>query len=231
MKTQTVAYEVDGTRFEGLAMWDDEDAGPRPGVLVAPTVMGRTTFEEGKAEALARLGYVGLALDIYGIDVRPTEMDEARRHMDALNADRRLIAARMAAALAALRGLDGVDATRTAAIGFCFGGKCVLDLARTGSDVLGVATFHGLFDPPAIPVADRITARVLALHGWDDELAKPEEVIAFAAEMTEKQAVWELDAYGHTGHGFTAEHRPQMYRPLADQRSWTRLGDFLAELF
>ncbi|WP_419827234.1 dienelactone hydrolase family protein [Sphingomonas sp.] len=231
MRTQTVAYEVDGTRFEGLAVWDDEDTGARPGVLVAPTVMGRTAFEEGKAEALARLGYVGLALDIYGVGVRPTEMDEARRHMDSLNADRRLIAARMAAALAALRGLDGVDAARTAAIGFCFGGKCVLDLARSGSDLLGVATFHGLFDPPGISVADRITAKVLALHGWDDPLAKPEDVIALAQELTDKGAIWELDAYGHSEHGFTARHRPQMYRPLADARSWTRLTGFLAELF
>jgi dienelactone hydrolase len=130
-----------------------------------------------------------------------------------------------------MRALDVVDAGRTAAIGFCFGGKCVLDLARQGSDVLGVAAFHGIFDPPAIPVADRITAKVLALHGWDDDLARPEDVIAFAKEMTEKGAAWELDAYGHTEHGFTAKHRPQMYRPLADQRSWARLRDFLWELF
>jgi dienelactone hydrolase len=229
--TRAVGYEVDGRAYEALAAWDDDDAGPRPGVLVAPTVMGRTAFEEERAEALAELGYVGFALDIYGADVRPAEMDEARGHMGALNADRALIATRMTAALTALRGLDEVEAARTAAIGYCFGGKCVLDLARTGSDVAGVATFHGLFDPPGVPVADRIPAKVLALHGWDDPLAKPEAMLALAAELTAKGAVWELDAYGHTEHGFTMPHRPQMHRPLADARSWARLKAFLRELF
>ncbi len=229
--TSTIAYEIGGTAFESLAVWDDAIAGPRPAVLIAPTFMGRTGFEEEKAARLAALGYVGVAMDLYGVDTRPTTMEDAAAAMGVLNDDRALLAARMAGTLGQMRRLAPVDATRTAAIGFCFGGKCVLDLARTGADIAGVATFHGIFDAPAMPGAARITAKVLALHGWDDPLAKPDDVVAFAAEMTAKAASWELVAYGHTEHGFTARHRPQMYRPEADARSWDRLAAFLAEVF
>ena len=231
ISTRTVAYQDGGTAFESLAVWDDAVAGPRPAVLIAPTFMGRTAFEEEKAARLAALGYVGFAMDLYGVDVRPATMDAAAAAMAALDDDRALLATRMTATLEQLRRLEPVDAARTAAIGFCFGGKCVLDLARTGAEVAGVATFHGIFDAPPTPGAARIAARILALHGWDDPLAKPADVLAFATEMTARAASWELVAYGHTEHGFTAKHRPQMYRPEADARSWARLVAFLAEVF
>ncbi len=103
--------------------------------------------------------------------------------------------------------------------------------ARTGAEVKGVVTFHGLFDPPPFETAAAIPARVLALHGWDDPLARPEAVIAFAAEMTAKTRDWQLHAFGHTEHGFTAKHRPQAYRPDADRRAWQALENFLNEIF
>ena len=227
----TVAYEIGGKAYESLAVWDDAVAGARPAVLVAPTFMGRTAFEDGKAEAIAALGYVGFAMDVFGVDARPSSLDEAKAAMGALNGDRAKLATVMTATHEQMRRLAPVAADRTAAIGFCFGGKCVLDLARTGADLAGVATFHGIFDAPPQPGADRIVAKVLALHGWDDPLAKPEDVIAFAAEMTAKAASWELVAYGHTEHGFTNRGRPQMYRAQADARSWARLEGFLGELF
>jgi dienelactone hydrolase len=228
---QPVRYECGGKSYESLAIWDDIASGARPAVLVAPTFMGRSAFEEGKAEALAALGYVGVAVDIFGVEVRPQSLDEAAEAMKAVNADRAGLAAMMQAALAAACGLDVVDDARLAAIGFCFGGKCVLDLARTGADVTGVVTFHGIFDAPGIPTADTIPAKVLALHGWDDPLAKPDDVIAFAVEMTAKKADWQLHAYGHTEHGFTNPGRPQMYRPDADRRSWQAMRNFLEEIF
>jgi dienelactone hydrolase len=228
---QAVRYECGGKTYESLAVWDDAASGRRPAVLVTPTFMGRTAFEESKAEALAALGYVGFAVDILGVDVRPQSFDEAGAAMQAVNADRAGLAAMMRAALADVRGLEPVDAAKVAAIGFCFGGKCVLDLARSGADVAGVVAFHGLFDAPAIPTAETISAKVLALHGWDDPLAKPEEVVAFAAEMTAKKADWQLHAYGHAEHGFTNYNRPQMYRPDADRRSWQAMRNFLEELF
>jgi dienelactone hydrolase len=226
-----VRYEVGGRDYESLAVWEEDGPAKRPAVLVAPTFMGRSAFEEGKAETLAALGLVGFVIDIFGTHVKPTNAEGATAAMQALNDDRRALAAMMTAALDQARGLDVVDAAKVAAIGFCFGGKCALDLARTGADLKGVATFHGIFDKPPFETAAAIPAKVLALHGWDDPLAKPDDVVAFAAEMTEKKADWQLHAYGHTEHGFTARHRPQMYRPDADRRSWQALENFLGELF
>lgn len=231
IEKQTVRYEVGGVAFEGVAMWDGAVSGPRPAVLVAPTFMDRSAFEEGKAEKLAALGYVGFAIDLFGVDVQPTNFDEAAAAMTVLNADRHALAARMLAALEQVRVLDATDAARVAAIGYCFGGKCVLDLARTGVDVKGVIAFHGLFDAPPFETAATIGAKVLALHGWDDPLAKPEAVIAFAAEMTAKKADWQLHAYGHTQHGFTNYNRREMYQPDADRRSWQAMENFLSEIF
>jgi len=229
--TKAVSYEADDLACEAYVAWEDAGQGPRPGVLVSPTVMGRSTFEEDKARRLAELGYVGFAIDIYGRAERPESMGAARPLMDALNADRRLLQVRMAAALAALRRLPQVDESRTAAIGYCFGGKCVLDLARTGADIAGVASFHGLFEAPPFPTAARIGAKVLALHGWDDPLAPPDKVLSLAEELTAAGADWQLHAYGHTAHGFTNPARETMYRPDADRRSWRALRNFLDELF
>jgi dienelactone hydrolase len=231
IQRKTVRYEIDGKAFESLAVWDDANPGARPGVLIAPTFMGRTAFEDDKAETLAEKGYVGFSIDIFGIDVRPANFDEAGAAMKLLNDNRAIVAQRMTAALEQIRTLDIVYDSQIATIGFCFGGKCALDLARTGADVKGVVTFHGIFDKPDFEVADRYPAKILALHGWDDPLAKPEDVIGFAAEMTEKAADWQLQAYGHTEHGFTNYNREDMYREAADRRSWQALQNFLGELF
>jgi dienelactone hydrolase len=228
---QPVRYDVDGRGYESLAVWDNAITGKRPVVLVAPTFMGRSAFEEAKAEKLAAIGYAALAVDIFGVDVTPANYDEAGAAMQAVNGDRAGLAAMMQAALGAAIGLDVTDASKVAAIGFCFGGKCVLDLARQGADLKGVVTFHGIFDQPGIPVAGTIPAKILALHGWDDPLAKPDDVIAFAQEMTEKKADWQLHAYGQTEHGFTNNRRPEMYREAADRRSWQAMANFLAEVF
>jgi dienelactone hydrolase len=228
---QTVRYTVDGTTFEVIAVWDGAVSGKRPAVLIAPTFMDRSPFEIDKAEKIAALGYVGFAIDLFGVDIQPTSFEEAGKAMTALNSNRKALAARMLAALERARALEVTDSDKVAAIGFCFGGKCVLDLARTGADVLGVATFHGIFDAPPFATAAAIPAKILALHGWDDPLAKPEDVIAFAAEMTEKKADWQLHAYGHAEHGFTNYNRPEMYRPAADRRSWQAMEAFLAEVF
>ncbi len=228
---QPVRYDAGGRTYESLAIWDDAVAGARPAVLIAPSFMGRSAFEEEKAEKLAALGYVAFAIDIYGVDVRPTTYEEAGAAMQVVNGDRAGLAAMMTAALEQARALDVVDAGRVAAIGFCFGGKCVLDLARTGVDVKGVVSLHGLFDQPGIPVADIISAKLLVLHGWDDPLAKPEDVIALATELTARKADWQLHAYGHAQHGFTNYRRAQMYEPKADRRAWRALENFLEEVF
>jgi len=220
-----------GLTFEALATWDDISPAPRPIVLVAGTFMGRTAFEEQKARALAELGYVAVAIDLYGLGNWPADMDAARAAMAALDADRTALRHRLLAALDAARMADApVDPARVAAIGFCFGGKCVLDLARSGADVAGVVSFHGLYDAPPFDHGD-IGTRILVLHGWNDPLAPPEAVLGLAKELTDAGADWQIHAYGHAVHAFTNPAREGMYSPLADARSWLAMRNFLDELF
>jgi len=227
---QPVRHIYGGNTFEAFATWDDASSAPRPLVLVAGTFMGRTRFEESKARSLAELGYVAVAIDLYGVDHWPAGMEQARIAMDALNADRAELKGRLRAALdAALAAGTPIDPAKIAAIGFCFGGKCVLDLARSGANVAGVVSFHGLYDAPPFPNG-AIKAKILALHGWDDPLAPPEAVLALAREMTEAGADWQVHAYGHTVHGFTNPAREGMYSPVADARSWQAMANFLGEV-
>ena len=229
--SKTIRHEQDGVTFEAYVAWDDIDATPRPTVLVAGTFMGRTGFEEEKARRLAALGYVGVAIDVYGVGHWPGDADQARAAMDALNADRALLRQRLLAAFDTARGVGGpADPTRVAAIGFCFGGKCALDLARSGADVAGVVSFHGLYDAPPC-ASGPITAKILVLHGWDDPLDPPETVLGLAKELTEAGADWQVHAYGHTVHGFTNPAREGMYSTIGDARSWRSMQNFLDELF
>lgn len=236
LRTRTITYGPPESGFEGLIACEDSLPAKKPVVLIAHTIRGRTEFEEEKACALAKAGYLGIAMDLYGggKQVRPPE--EARTLMDALNADRKLLLQRMQWALAAARQQPEADPDRVAAIGFCFGGKCVLDLARSGADVAAVASFHGLYDPPDIHWNTPIKAKVLVLHGWDDPLAPPESVVALGQELTRKGASWELIAYGHTGHAFTNPlandpARGLRYNPEANDQAWARMLGFLRNAF
>ena len=149
IQKRVVEYTDGQIRFEGLIVWDDSAAAPRPGVLVAHTIRGRTAFEESKATALAELGYVGFAIDVYGLSQQPRDDAACRAQMEELLADRPELQNRMSLSMRVLQEQSPVDDSRIAAIGFCFGGLCVLDLARTGSDLAGVVSFHGLLDAPA----------------------------------------------------------------------------------
>lgn len=231
--TRQVEYLHGDTVFEGTLAWDDDREGPRPAVAVSHTWAGRGPFECAKAEALAGLGYVGFALDLYGKGILGGSPEENAALMAPLMENRTLLQARMDAAMEVLKQQPEVDASRVAAIGFCFGGLCVLDLARAGSDVAGVASFHGLFTPPP-ETGGQISARVLCLHGYDDPMVPPEAVTALAAELTSAGADWQIHAYGHTMHAFTnpAADAPEagtVYSASADRRSWVVLQDFLHE--
>jgi dienelactone hydrolase len=229
--TRPIRYDHGGITFEAYAAWDDGNAAARPIILVAGTFMGRSDFEEKKARSLAELGYVGVAIDVYGLGNWPGEAEAARTAMDALNADRGLLRDRLLTALDAVRAMGApADPARVAAIGFCFGGKCVLDLARSGADIAGVASFHGLYDPPTLNNA-AIKAKVLVLHGWDDPLDPPETVLALAEELSAAKVDWQIHSYGHTVHAFTNPAREGMYNPDADRRSWQATRNFLDELF
>lgn len=236
METQTLEYSYGDETFEAFVAWEDEGNGPKPGVLVSHTMRGRTAFEEEKARKLASMGYVGFALDLYGKRHLGRDPAENRQLMMDLRADRPLLQSRMLEALRRLRLLPQANRSKVAAIGFCFGGMCVLDLARVGAEVAGVASFHGLLGPPGNTEGNRIKARVLVMHGWDDPLAKPDEVVALAEELTGMGADWQIHGYGNTSHAFTnpeAADREKglMYQPDADRRSWASMQAFLAELF
>ena len=236
IKTRLVEYEEGGCVMQGLLTWDTDFNEPRPAVLVAHTIAGRSDFEELRAWQLAELGYVGFAADVYGKGTRTTDIDQNRSMMQALLGDRPRLQRRMLAALTALRAQDEVDESAVAAIGFCFGGLGVLDIARTGEELAGVVSFHGLLSAPGNTADNSVAAKVLVLHGWDDPLATPDQVVELAAELTALGADWQLHGYGNTSHAFTnpAANEPESGKSFsedADRRSWAAMEDFLAELF
>lgn len=236
LQHRLIEYTDGDTILEGRLAWDDSYSAPRPGVLVSHAWRGRSDYEDGKAESLAELGYAAFALDLYGKGIRGSSVEENAALMQPFLDDRALLQRRMCLALASLREQSEVDAHRIAAIGFCFGGLCVLDLARTGEELAGVVSFHGLFAPPGNTTGNTVKARILALHGWDDPMATPDSVLSLADELTAMGADWQLHAYGNTMHAFTnpAANDPGMgtvYDAAADRRSWQAMRNFLDELF
>lgn len=233
MKTELVEYYDGDTLLEGYLAHDGAP-GKKPVILIAHAWAGRSPFECKKAEALAELGYAGFALDNYGKGVLGQSMEENSALMTPFIQDRGLLRRRLQAGLDVARSLDVADADRIAAIGFCFGGLCALDLARSGADIRGVVSFHGLFGAPEKLPKEQVKAKVLALHGYDDPMVPPDSVIALAKEMTGAGADWQIHAYGHTVHAFTHPdaNMPDnglMYNAVADRRSWTAMRNFLEE--
>jgi dienelactone hydrolase len=234
---QTLVYDGPGGPFEGVIAYDDEVEMPRPGVLVVPNVLGQKEADNVTAERLAALGYVGFACDVFGRGKRAERGPAMREHMDACLADRAQLRDRLAASLGVLQGFGHVDAGRCAAIGYCFGGLCVLDMARAGLDILGGVSFHGVYNRPDYENVRPIRAKLLVAHGWDDPLGPPDAVAALAAELTDEQADWQLHAYGNAGHAFTDASTKGSVQPgfgydeNADRRSWRAMQDLLAELF
>lgn len=222
--------------LEGFVAWDETSHDDRPGVLVSHAWGGRTEFEENKAIALAELGYVGFALDLYGKGIRGSSKEENQALMQPLLDDRALLQERMQLAVDVVQKQKFVDRKRVAAMGYCFGGLCVLDLARSGADICGVASFHGLFAKPGNTDANNIAARVLVMHGWDDPMATPDQVLQLADELSTQGADWQIHAYGNTMHAFTnpTANDPDfgtVYSESAERRSWQNLQLFLAEIF
>lgn len=231
----TFEYEIGGNTYEGFIA-RPATGGDSPLVLVAHAWGGLGDHEIEAATRLARLGYTGFAIDVYGKGKRGTTAEENTALMNPLVADRDELQARLTGSLKTGLSLEGIDTSRAAIIGYCFGGMCAFDLARTGSNIRGAVSFHGLFGAPGNQTDTKITAKVLALHGWSDPMATPEDVIAFGKEMDSKGANWQVHAYGDTFHSFTkkaANDRAngQEYSSDADRRSWRAMQNFLEEVF
>lgn len=237
MKKELHDYSDGGDTFEGYVAYDDSSSEKRPCVLVSHAWGGQSDFEREKAEKLAELGYVGFAIDVYGKGKRGTSMDENAKLMQPFMDDRKLLLKRLQIALDAAKKLPGVEPGKVAAIGFCFGGLCVLDLARSVAEgVVGVVSFHGLFAPPEIGEQKKIKSKVLILHGYDDPMATPDNMVGIAKEMSEAGADWQIHAYGNTVHAFTnpAAAMPEngiLYNEAAEKRSFKAMENFLAEIF
>ncbi len=234
LKIKNIEYFDGSTCLEGFFVYDDSRSTPMPGVLISHAWGGRDKFVCEKARKLADLGYAALALDMYGKGILGQSTDENAKLMQPFMDDRELLQRRMILALDTLKGQNPVDENKVAAMGFCFGGLCVLDLARTGADLKGVISFHGLFMPPGNTQGKQIKAKVLALHGHDDPMATVDIVLALQEELTEAGADWQLHSYGNTVHAFTNPqandpHFGTVYNASADRRSWRAMRNFLDE--
>jgi dienelactone hydrolase len=236
MSKQTpVPLEFEGESLEGVLV-GRRDGEPRPTVILIPTVMGVSDLEIGFGRQLVELGYNAFVADLFGKQFHGAERDVCFGEMTRLRGDRAALRRRLLAVLDQARGLGEVQGDSIVVAGYCFGGQCALDLARSGADIAAAVSFHGLFDPPGLP-AEKIGAKVVAFHGWDDPMVPPDKVVALAAELTEAGADWQIHAYGHVGHGFTNPKAHEIgidgvfYDKVAAERSWTSFIDLLEELF
>lgn len=189
-----------------------------------------------KAKKLAELGYVGFALDVYGKGKRGANNDENAKLMQPFINDRALLRKRLIAGYQHVRSLDAVAKNKIAVMGYCFGGLCALDLARSGVALKGAVSFHGLLRAPQELSSENIQAKVIAFHGHDDPIVPPEEILAFETEMTNACVDWQVHTFGNTMHAFTNPNANDLnfgtvYSANADRRSWHLTQYFLAEIF
>lgn len=228
---QTHPYSADGTECIGYLAQPAGDA-PAPGILVSPAFSGLSPIETGVCDRLADMGYVALGVDYYGGGALAKDREEAASMMAKVNSDRAMFARRMQGALASLAAVPRVQGQKTGAMGFCLGGKSVLDLARSGAQFQAAVSLHGVYDAPPSPTQDMHPA-VLILHGWDDTLCPPDMTVALAEELNAHCADWQMLAFGRTGHAFTnpnaAVGNGFGYREAANRRSWDALTLFFAE--
>jgi dienelactone hydrolase len=233
--TMTVDYRDGDAQLEAY-LARPSGKSPSPAVLIAHMWGGRVEFVCDKARQLAALGYAGFALDMYGKSpdgvILGRDPEENARLMQPFVDDRRLLRQRMLAAWEALRRLPEADPERIAVIGYCFGGMCALDLARTGVGLRGAASIHGLFEPP--PERGHIRCKTLLLHGSEDPMADMDGLRALQQELTAMGADWQCVIYGRARHAFTnpAANNPSagtVYDAVADRRSWRALLNFLDE--
>ena len=237
MQTRDVDYRCEDANLRGFLAWNENSLGQRPGVLVFHEGLGLGDFAMERARRLAGLGYVALAADMFGDRRQARNLQEVATLVGGLRAAPEKLRARGRAALAALAALPEVDANKLAAIGFCFGGSVVLELAREGADLKAVVSFHGVLATKMPAVTGEVKASVLVCTGADDPLAPPDQVADFENEMRASRVRdWQVISYGNTLHGFTnpaadgSMLRSALYSAQADRRSWAAMQNLFDEV-
>lgn len=235
--TETFEYKQGDAVLEGYLAYDDAVKDRRPGIIVVHEWTGVGDYVKNRVRQLAGLGYIALAVDIYGKGIRPKDPQEAKIQADIYRQDRVLMRRRVLAGLEVLKQHPLTDPGKIAAIGYCFGGGTVLELARSGAEVNGVVSFHGNLDTPHPQDAKNIRAKVLVLHGADDPYVSAESVAAFQKEMRDAKVDWSMIVYGGAVHSFTNPEsgsdpaKGSAYNEKADRRSWQAMLDFFEEIF
>lgn len=235
MHTSNYIYHHGEQELHGFLAYDDSVDTPQPAVIIAHDWSGRNEFACEKAKEIAEMGYVAFSLDMYGQGRLGVTNDEKMALIQPLVGDRGLLRDRVRAALDTVNAMSEVDNSRIAIIGFCFGGLCALDLARSGAEIKGAVSFHGLLNKPEHLKAKEIKAKILVLHGYEDPLAGPEQQALFCKEMTEANVDWQVHLYGNVQHAFTNPNAHDInsgliYNELAAKRSWLAMQNFLQEI-
>ena len=238
MQTKDIEYQDGAVTMRGLLAFDEANAGKRPGILVVHEAWGLGEHAMERAKMLAREGYVALAADMYGDRRLATDLPQAMELIGELRTDPAKLRQRALSALAALKAQPNVDGTKLAAIGFCFGGTTVLELARGGAEVKGVVSFHGGLQTAAPAEPGAVTPKVLVCTGADDPMIPPAQVTDFEEEMRRAGADWQVISYGGTVHSFTNPDAGKTvkldgvaYNAQTDKRSWAAMRAFFAEIF
>lgn len=237
VQTKTVEYKDGDTVLEGFLAYDDSIAGKMPVVLIVHEWTGLGPYVKKRAEQIAQLGYAAFAIDIYGKGIRPDNPQDAGKQASIYRGDRQLMRRRALAGLEEAKKFSFADANRIAAIGYCFGGGVVLEMARSGTDLKGVVSFHGNLDTPNPQDAKNIKAKVLVLHGADDPHVPQEQITAFQNEMRSAKVDWQMVFYGNAVHSFSnpdAGNDPSKgsaYNKETDNRSWEAMKGFFKEIF
>lgn len=245
VQTKSIEYRDGDVVLEGFLAWNSsakdaaagKDSTTAPGILIVHQWMGLTDYEKTRCRQLAELGYVAFAVDIYGKGIRPNNMPEAGKQATIYKTDRELFRRRLNLGLEQLRAQSGVSKNQIAAIGYCFGGTGVLELARSGADVAGCVSFHGGLDSPSPEHGKNIKAKLLICHGADDPFVAAKDIEAFLKELNDSKVDWQMINYSGAVHSFTHPEagndnsRGAAYNESADRRSWQAMRAFFDELF
>lgn len=232
-----VEYKIGDVTLQGYISYDNSNQNKRPGILIVHQWKGLSDYEKMRARQLAELGYVALAVDVYGKDVRPSTPEEAGQQAGKFYGDVNLYRERLIAGLNELKMQPLVDVNNIAAIGYCFGGSGVLELARSGADIKGVISFHGGLKTTNPEDAKNIKCRVLVQHGAIDTYVPDADVTAFKREMEDAKVDYVLTEYSGAVHSFTMESagsdisKGSAYNEKADKRSWEAMKIFFGEIF